>query len=260
MNFFPTSPFELYVTDYTQNTQLYNYDWSTKKNTWRGPFGKRTLLIECWDETAEQASQCRIGQYYLIRNVGAKMYRHTPACNDNDSHRSRNRHGVLQGSLNPDKRYPNKVLFEMYPPMLIPELIKRLNTNLESVQTLCKTKDEYMRAFTETVSKSEEVEAAAKRKAAEEYPSDDEALPTKHHALHPKKPPLQTPPRKRNRTERKTVEEELYTPRIRDESTFLPPPSCSCEKKRELTDSSLGKRTYPPCHHRSNPLHKHHKL
>jgi len=208
------------VTDYTQNTQLFNYDWNKKKDTWRGPFGKRTLLIECWGETAEQASRCRIGQYYLIKNVRAKMYHPTSR---NDSHRSRNSVGVLQGSMNPDRDYPNKMMFEMYLATLIPLLMKRLNTNLESVQTLCKLKDEYMKAFTESVSRSEELEAIAKRKAAEEFPSDDEAHPTKRQALHPKKPPLQTPPRKQNRTRPKTVEEELYTPRISEESIFPPP-------------------------------------
>jgi hypothetical protein len=103
----------------------------------------------------------------------------------------------------------------------------RLRTDLEYVQTLCKRKDEYMKAFEKTVQKSKETQATAKRKAAMEIASEDDdeeqRVQTKTNSIQPKKRPLQTPPKKRNRMRRKTVEEELYTPRISEESTYPPP-------------------------------------
>jgi hypothetical protein len=64
----------LYVTDYTQNTALYSYKWSSKsaKSDWKGPFGKYTLSIECWDGMSEQANKCQVGGYYIFRNVRGK--------------------------------------------------------------------------------------------------------------------------------------------------------------------------------------------
>src|SRR5271169_5586655 len=70
---YPGHPHTLYVTDYTQNTSLHTYLWQPGNNDWKGPYGKYTLQITCWDDTAVQASNCKVGGYYIFKNVRAKM-------------------------------------------------------------------------------------------------------------------------------------------------------------------------------------------
>jgi protection of telomeres protein 1 len=91
-------PYALYVTDYTQHTSLFNYEWSPAQTHWKGPFGKYTLQIDCWGTVAEYAKGCKVGGYYLFKNVRAK----------------RNKDGNLEGSLNPDQRYEQKQMIERY--------------------------------------------------------------------------------------------------------------------------------------------------
>lgn len=67
-------PYRLLVADYTTNTQLLNYKYAERKNDWQGPFGKYVFKVECWKEAADQASSCRIGGFYRIKNVRAKLY------------------------------------------------------------------------------------------------------------------------------------------------------------------------------------------
>jgi len=69
---YPGSPYTLYVTDYTQNTSLYSYQWSAGHNDWKGPYGKYTLQLACWDNVATTAAMCKVGGHYLIKNVRAK--------------------------------------------------------------------------------------------------------------------------------------------------------------------------------------------
>jgi hypothetical protein len=67
------NPLDLSVTDYSTNTQLFNYKLADQKN-WRGPFGLKTFKIACWNEAGDQARDCKIGEFYRIKNVRAKMY------------------------------------------------------------------------------------------------------------------------------------------------------------------------------------------
>lgn len=117
-----------------------------------------------------------------------------------------------------------------------------------------------MKGFDNSVKEAMEVQATAKRKAADEIPFDEDVLPTRNPQNLPKKRLLQTPPRRQNRARRKTVEEELYTPRISEESTS-PLNSKSFRSYRSywryVNFSSLGERAYSPRHNRTNPLHKH---
>lgn len=67
-------PYTLYVTDYTQNTSLFSYQWSPGHNDWKGPYGKYTLQLSCWDHVATTASMCKPGGYYIFKNVRIKKY------------------------------------------------------------------------------------------------------------------------------------------------------------------------------------------
>jgi hypothetical protein len=111
-------PYDISVTDYTNNTQLFNYQYSEQKS-WRGPFGTRTFRIACWNEAGEQARKCKIGGFYRIKNVRSKMSRPLalPATSSfPDLTCVRNLENILEGSLNPDQSYPDKPLFEQYHP------------------------------------------------------------------------------------------------------------------------------------------------
>ena len=69
----------LYVTDYTQNTTLYSYSLDKHPN-WKGPFGQYTLSLACWENVADLAQMCKVGGYYLFKNVRAKKY--LPRCQE----------------------------------------------------------------------------------------------------------------------------------------------------------------------------------
>lgn len=71
---YPGYPHTVYVTDYTQNLSLHIYSWSPNCD-WKGPFGKYTLQISCWDGTSDQASNCKVGGFYIFKNVRAKLSR-----------------------------------------------------------------------------------------------------------------------------------------------------------------------------------------
>ena len=103
---------ELYLSDYTTNNLLFNYEWehdtseghatdgdvyghiprSTRKN-WQGPYGKMTLMVTLWDPHFEFArSTVKENDFVLLRNVLI-----------------RNKSGRFEGSLHMDKKYPSRI-------------------------------------------------------------------------------------------------------------------------------------------------------
>ncbi|PGH03686.1 hypothetical protein GX51_03950 [Blastomyces parvus] len=101
--------FLLYVTDYTQNKQLFNYSsqeggsrdgdqygyTSRPKRDWPGPYGQMTLQVTLWEPHAYYAKQnIKENDFVLLQNVNIKMGRMS---------------GVMEGSLHTDRHYPEKI-------------------------------------------------------------------------------------------------------------------------------------------------------
>ncbi|KLJ11655.1 hypothetical protein EMPG_13162 [Blastomyces silverae] len=101
--------FLLYVTDYTQNKQLFNYaseeggsrdgdDYgytSRARRDWPGPYGQMTLQVTLWEPHAYYARQnIKENDFVLLQNVNIKMGRMS---------------GVMEGSLHTDRHFPEKI-------------------------------------------------------------------------------------------------------------------------------------------------------
>ncbi|MCJ1388176.1 hypothetical protein MMC18_001021 [Xylographa bjoerkii] len=104
---------ELYITDYTSNGLLYNYEWgrgaddgttrdgdaygyaprATKKK-WQGPFGKLTLSVTLWDPHSRWAqANVKEGDFVFLRNVHIKW----------------SKGSKIEGVLHSDRQWPEKV-------------------------------------------------------------------------------------------------------------------------------------------------------
>ncbi|KAL8742846.1 MAG: hypothetical protein Q9190_004740 [Brigantiaea leucoxantha] len=76
---------ELYVTDYTTNSLLYNYQWGqadeddaqpSGKRAWPGPFGKMTLTVTLWSPHSYYAQEkVKEGDFVFLRNTRIKYSR-----------------------------------------------------------------------------------------------------------------------------------------------------------------------------------------
>jgi hypothetical protein len=109
---YPDDPrFTLYVTDYTQNKELFNYSLDSdnesrdgdefnytrqsKRRQWPGPFGRLTLQVTLWEPHACFARQnVKENDFVLLRNVLIKTGKTS---------------GIMEGALHTDQVYPNKV-------------------------------------------------------------------------------------------------------------------------------------------------------
>ncbi|KIW33698.1 uncharacterized protein PV07_00526 [Cladophialophora immunda] len=106
---------ELYMTDYTTNDRLHDYQHAGDQagrdgdpfgyiqdktsNKWPGPWGKMTILVTCWGRQASVAAQiAHLGSFVYLRNVQIKM----------DRNGSR-----LEGNCRDDRDYPDKELIEV---------------------------------------------------------------------------------------------------------------------------------------------------
>lgn len=125
--------FLLYVTDYTQNKQLFNYTskeggphdgdeygYTSRSNRdWPGPYGQMTLQVTLWEPHSQYARQnIKENDFVLLQNVNIKMGRMS---------------GVMEGSLHTDRRYPEKI-------QVIP---MNDNDSDEDIKKLVKRKLEY---------------------------------------------------------------------------------------------------------------------
>ncbi|OAP63013.1 hypothetical protein AYL99_02240 [Fonsecaea erecta] len=106
---------ELYVTDYTANAGLRDYQNSNDQggrdgdpwgyiedkssNHWPGPWGKMTITVTCWGRQASVATHiAKLGSFVYLRNVQIKL----------DRNESR-----LEGNCRDDRDYPEKELIEV---------------------------------------------------------------------------------------------------------------------------------------------------
>lgn len=81
------SPVEVQVTDYTENSLLFNYTHQSQEgyvsttNYWPGPWGQMTITVCAWDEHADHIRQMafkqeiQVGMYVRMKNVQIKLDR-----------------------------------------------------------------------------------------------------------------------------------------------------------------------------------------
>ena len=105
---------ELYITDYTSNSLLYNYEWgqedgealsrdgdeygytprASSRKKWPGPFGKMTLTVTLWPPHSHFAQgNVKELDYVHIRNMRVKF----------------SRDAKLEGALHSDRKWPDRV-------------------------------------------------------------------------------------------------------------------------------------------------------
>ncbi|RPA90632.1 hypothetical protein L873DRAFT_1717083 [Choiromyces venosus 120613-1] len=135
--------YTVYLTDYTKNPMLHSYEWggsrrigaggddddfdytgrgrSIGNQDWPGPWGQYTLQVTLWDIHAVAANRLLyLGAHVSLQNVRAK----------------RNGDGKLEGTLNGDREFPDKVLVS---------LIKNMDDpRVKQIAIRCK---EYTRRF-----------------------------------------------------------------------------------------------------------------
>lgn len=104
---------ELYITDYTENTLLYNYEWGRQgearasrdgdeygyaparaKKQWPGPFGKRTLTVTLFPPHSYWAqTNIRESDFVFLRNTHIKY----------------SKDSKMEGVLHTDRRYEDRI-------------------------------------------------------------------------------------------------------------------------------------------------------
>ena len=104
---------ELYISDYTSNALLFNYEWGREGNfgetrdadtyshlsrlgskKWPGPFGKMTLMVTLWPPHSSFAeSDVKENDFVFLRNTRIKY----------------NSDGRLEGGLHTDRRYSERI-------------------------------------------------------------------------------------------------------------------------------------------------------
>ena len=127
---------------------------------------------------------------------------------------NRNRDGFLEGSLNRDQRFPEKVLIEKYPNFVY-ALICRLDQSMGPVQVLMKRRADYFRGFKVKMEEAIRKDKEFEQRLREEYPSDDE-----YHSAKRQKQDKHQKQKKPKQGKRKAVEEEFVAPRLSEYRTF----------------------------------------
>ncbi len=138
---------ELYLTDYTSNSLLFNYGWghgddeTSTLPKWRGPLGKHTLTVSLFPPHSYYAqSNVEEDQYVFLRNTRIKY----------------SKDSKLEGSLHTDRRYPDRVDIT---------IIK--DTNDVRVKDLLRRKLEYAKQFSRQKDAFVSMNEGQKRKQTE---------------------------------------------------------------------------------------------
>lgn len=110
---------DIHLTDFTTHTNLHDYQPLSSHNQydgtgfWRGPYGKQSLKIECYEPHASWfRKNAAAGQIITLQNVRIKMSRDIT---------------FIEGNLFPDRKYPNKICAFHPPPddPVVIELLRR---------------------------------------------------------------------------------------------------------------------------------------
>ena len=155
---------ELSITDYTQNSLLYNYEWGrnggeggsregdtygyascTTSKKWQGPYGKRTLLVALWPPHSYYAqSHVKEDDFVHLRNVHIKYSRDT-------------NYTKVEGALHTDRRDQDRVDVT---------IIKSHND--DRVKDILRRKREYQKQFKHESESFVEEARGLKRKLGED--------------------------------------------------------------------------------------------
>lgn len=177
---------ELYLSDYTSNNLLWNYEWgqndgdgsgregdsynyvprNSGNRQWPGPFGKMTLTVTLWPPHGYQ--NVKENDFVHLRNVHIKW----------------SKDAKLEGAMHSDRRYPDK----------IDVTILKNSEDDERVKDVLRRKREYMKKF---------------QKSSEEFVA--EARGVKRRAENEAKPMSKTAQKKKRKQGR-----ELAKPKGRD--------------------------------------------
>ena len=154
---------ELYLTDYTSNNLLFNYEWgqddqegngregdeynyvphSSTNRKWPGPFGKMTMTVTLWPPHAHFGRQnIKENDFLYLRNVHVKF--------SQDS--------KLEGVLHSDRRYPDRIDVN----------ILKNNEDDDRVKDVLRRKREYVKRFQKSSENFVDEARAQKRKEMEE--------------------------------------------------------------------------------------------
>ncbi|WEW60259.1 hypothetical protein PRK78_005744 [Emydomyces testavorans] len=104
--------FNIYITDYTQNKDLFDYSFdgegrdgdeysyiSRPKRKWPGPYGRMTLQVTLWEPHADFArNNVKEDDFIWLRNVNIKLGRGS---------------GVMEGALHTSRQYPSAIDVEL---------------------------------------------------------------------------------------------------------------------------------------------------
>ena len=212
---------ELYLTDYTANNLLFNYEWgqddedgdiregdaynyvprlsSSKK--WPGPFGKMTLTITLWPPHAYFGRQnVKENDYLFLRNVHIKF----------------SKDSKLEGVLHSDRRYPDRV----------DVTILKDNEDDDHFKDVLRRKRDYNKKF---------------QKSSEEFVAEARALKRKH--VEEPKPLSKTAQRKKRRQERE---------RLANAGSCVDKDELNKENSEIVTEKSdLTRNAWPEVHNQS---------
>ncbi|KAL8964159.1 MAG: hypothetical protein Q9183_004654, partial [Haloplaca sp. 2 TL-2023] len=137
---------ELYITDYTTNSSLYNYEWGRDDpdngKKWSGPLGKMTLTVSLFSPHSYFAqSNVQEGQIVFLRNTRIKF----------------SKDGKMEGCLHTDRMNPDRI-----------EISILHDHDDDRIKALLRRKREYAKRFHEQSEAYVELARGQKRKQEEE--------------------------------------------------------------------------------------------
>ena len=150
---------EIYVTDYTFNNLLWNYnpehedlgregdDYGylprrAENKKWPGPWGKQTLTVALWSPHAQWArSNVEVGDFVRLRNV----------------HIKRSQDAKLEGVLHTDQRYPDRIEISLI----------KIHEEDDHVKDVLRRKRDYWKKYKQQHPDADEEVNGKKRKSRE---------------------------------------------------------------------------------------------
>ena len=225
---------EIYVTDYTTNKLLWNYNpehedlgregdefgyvpRSLGSNKWPGPWGKQTLTVALWSPHAQWArSNVKVGDFVRLQNVHIKW----------------SRDSKLEGILHNDQRYPEKILVS---------LIKDHEGD-DRVKDVLRRKRDYWKKYKQQNAEADDGERGKKRK------NDDKEKPSNRKQARKKRKKDREETEVKAKTARSITNQTANTPNGATPTTtsnkdFNPNIRCSYHTTRPRTLASIKSLT-----------------
>ncbi|KAI4160374.1 MAG: hypothetical protein LQ342_005785 [Letrouitia transgressa] len=214
---------ELYVTDYTSNSLLYNYVWAqaeeeisregdpygyipttSRNRSWPGPFGKMTLTVTLWPPHSHFAQEnVKENQFVFLRNTRVRY----------------SKDAKMEGSMHTDQRDMGRIGVT---------IIK--DHSDERVKNVLRRKLEYTKRFKEQTAKFIDQARGEKRK--------QEGAPLSKSAKRKRRKQQQQTMRQKDKNQKPQSEAEQQTP------NSSPPPARP--EKHDLNKNSMYSSSHIP--------------